>query len=162
MRRAGLGLLLASCPWHADVRATGSDLHLAADSREKFETVNPTLAQGQLNIDRSRAQEITAYLRPNPDVGFDALDGTQLTPYRGVYRPFSGTQMMPSISYLHEREEQRELRLENAQKGTAVAHSQQDDLDAHDDLQPAQRLCADPAGQSRAGSRAGEPTYYDQ
>ncbi len=35
--------------------------------KEKFEAANPTLKAAQLNIDESRAAEITAYLRPNPD-----------------------------------------------------------------------------------------------
>jgi cobalt-zinc-cadmium efflux system outer membrane protein len=95
--------------------------------RDKFETSNPTLLAGQLNIDESRAQEITANLRPNPDLSLSA-DGTQLTPYQGVYRPFAGTQISPGISYLHERRDKRELRLESAKKGTAVAASQQEDL----------------------------------
>ena len=73
--------------------------------KEKFAASNPTLKAAQLNIDESRAEEITAYLRPNPDFGLSA-DGTQLTPYLGVYRPFAGTQISPSISYLHERKAQ--------------------------------------------------------
>ena len=34
--------------------------------RNKFEAANPTLQAGQIGIDESRAQEITANLRPNP------------------------------------------------------------------------------------------------
>jgi len=34
--------------------------------REKFEKNNPTLLAGRIGIDESRAQEITAFLRPNP------------------------------------------------------------------------------------------------
>ena len=96
--------------------------------KNKFEAANPTLRAGQLNIDESKAQEVTAALRPNPDFGL-AADGTQLTPYQGVYRPFAGTQISPSISYLHERANKRELRLESAKKGTTVAASQQEDLE---------------------------------
>ena len=96
--------------------------------RDRFRAANPTLLAGALNIDESRAQEITAYLRPNPDVSL-STDGTQLTPYQGGYRPFAGTQFVPAISYLHEREHKRELRLESAVKGTAVARSQQEDLE---------------------------------
>jgi len=124
--RAGLWLLLASCAGQA-LFAQQVQTYTWQQIRDKFEAVNPTLRAGQLNIDESRAQEITAYLRPNPDFGF-AADGTQLTPYQGVYRPFSGTQISPSLSYLHERESKRELRLENAEKGTAIARSQQADL----------------------------------
>ena len=36
--------------------------------RDKFEATNPTLRAGQIGIAESRAQEITANLRPNPDV----------------------------------------------------------------------------------------------
>jgi outer membrane protein, heavy metal efflux system len=90
--------------------------------KAKFETANPTLKANQLNIDESRAAEITAFLRPNPDFGL-STDGTQLSRYEGVYRPFSGTQFSPSISYLHEREHKRELRRDQARESTAVAES---------------------------------------
>jgi outer membrane protein, heavy metal efflux system len=90
--------------------------------KDKFETANPTLKAAQLNIDESRAAEITAYLRPNPDLTFTA-DGTQLTPYEGIYRPFTGTQFSPAISYLHERQHKRELRRDQAEQTTAVTES---------------------------------------
>jgi len=96
--------------------------------KSKFEAANPTLLAGQLNIDESRTLEITAYLRPNPDFTL-STDGTQLTPYKGVYTPLAGTQYGPAFSYLHEREHKRELRLESAVKGTLVASSQQEDLE---------------------------------
>jgi cobalt-zinc-cadmium efflux system outer membrane protein len=89
---------------------------------EKFQATNPTMKANQLNIDESRAAEITAYLRPNPDLGL-AADGTQLTRHLGVYRPFSGTQISPSISYLHEREHKRELRRDQAKESTAITES---------------------------------------
>ena len=93
---------------------------------QKFEASNPTMKANQLNIDESRAAEITAYLRPNPDLGV-AADGTQLTPHLGVYRPFAGTQISPSISYLHEREHKRELRRDQAKESTAIAESSYND-----------------------------------
>jgi cobalt-zinc-cadmium efflux system outer membrane protein len=89
---------------------------------QKFEAVNPAIKANQLNIDESRAVEITAYLRPNPDFGV-AADGTQLTRHLGIYRPFSGTQISPSISYMHEREHKRELRRDQAKESTAIAES---------------------------------------
>jgi len=94
--------------------------------RDKFEATNPTLRALEIGIDESKAQEITAYLRPNPDVTV-ATDGTQIAPYQGVWRPFAGTQVQTSGSYLHERRHKRELRRESAQKGTAVAISQMAD-----------------------------------
>jgi len=90
--------------------------------KEKFEATNPTLKANQLSIDESRAAEITAFLRPNPDFGF-ATDGTQLTPYGGYYRPLIGTQFTTSVSYLHERQHKRELRRDSAKESTAIAES---------------------------------------
>jgi cobalt-zinc-cadmium efflux system outer membrane protein len=89
---------------------------------DRFEEINPTLRANKLNIDESRELEVTAFLRPNPDFSLSA-DGTQLTPYMGVYRPFSGTQLSPAISYLHEREHKRELRRDQAKESTAIAES---------------------------------------
>ncbi|MBV9744531.1 MAG: TolC family protein, partial [Acidobacteriia bacterium] len=54
--------------------------------RERFEAVNPTLKSAQLSIDESRAAEITAYLRPNPDLTF-TMDGFQPGPTGNVWRP---------------------------------------------------------------------------
>jgi cobalt-zinc-cadmium efflux system outer membrane protein len=90
--------------------------------KEKFEAANPTLKAARINIDESRAAEITAYLRPNPDFGLSA-DGTQLTRYLGVYRPFAGTQISPSVSYLHERQHKRELRRDQAKESTSIAET---------------------------------------
>ena len=96
--------------------------------RERFETSNPTLLAAKLNVDESKAQEITAFLRPNPTFTVSA-DGTQIVPHKGVWQPLAGTFETPSISYLHERQHKRELRLESAQKGTSIATSQQADLE---------------------------------
>ena len=90
--------------------------------KDKFEAANPTLKAAQLNIDESRAAEITAYLRPNPDFSL-STDGTQLTRYEGVWRPFTGTQFGPSVSYLHERQHKRELRRDQAKESTTIAES---------------------------------------
>src|SRR5208283_4924526 len=96
--------------------------------RDKFQTANPTLKAAQINISESRANEITAYLRPNPSLGVSA-DGTQLVPYQGVWQPLAGTDYSPSVSYLHERRHKRELRLEAAKKATDIASSQYKDQD---------------------------------
>jgi cobalt-zinc-cadmium efflux system outer membrane protein len=90
--------------------------------KDKFEAANPSLKAAKMNIDESKAAEITAYLRPNPGFSF-GTDGTQLTPYGGVWRPFAGTQFTTGISYLHERQHKRELRLESAKKSTEAAVS---------------------------------------
>jgi len=97
--------------------------------RQSFDRNNPAIAAGELNIDESKAEEITAYLRPNPQFTV-ASDGTQPIPTGGgnPWQPFVGAYQMGSFSYLHERRHKRELRRESAQKGTAIAVSTQADL----------------------------------
>jgi outer membrane protein, heavy metal efflux system len=98
--------------------------------RDKFQANNPTLRAAQIGIDESRAQEITAYLRPNPDLTgtFDQMNffSTQPPPNGGpnVYSPFAYALPSASISYLHERQHKRELRQLSAQQGTEITISQ--------------------------------------
>lgn len=124
--RCYIGLLLAAgCvaqSAHAAQALTWQEI------QETFRANNPTLLAGKATIDEARADEITAYLRPNPDLTL-STDGTQITPHDGVWRPFSGTLISPALSYLHEREHKRELRLASAQKATAIATSAQADLE---------------------------------
>jgi cobalt-zinc-cadmium efflux system outer membrane protein len=96
--------------------------------RAKFEETNPTLKADALGVDEMKAEEITAFLRPNPQFTMLA-DGTQIVPHDGVWTPFRGTYEEPSFSYLHERDHKRELRLKSAQEGTQIAQSQHEDLD---------------------------------
>ena len=95
--------------------------------KSKFESANPALKADALNVDEMRAEEITAYLRPNPQFTASA-DGTQFAPHDGVWTPFKGTDVVPSLSYLHERAHKRELRLDSAKEGTQIAESQHEDL----------------------------------
>ena len=98
--------------------------------RDRFQTNNPTLRAAQISIDESRAQEITAYLRPNPDLtaGIDQVNpfSTQPPPSGGpsIYSPFAFAFPTASISYLHERRHKRELRRESAQKETEITVAQ--------------------------------------
>jgi outer membrane protein, heavy metal efflux system len=117
--RLWLGLAAGGCAW-------GQQALTWQQVRQKFEATNPTLRAAELNIDEDRAAEITAYLRPNPDFTLSS-DGTQISRYEGVWRPFAGTDISTAFSYLHERAHKRELRLESARKGTAVAVSERDD-----------------------------------
>lgn len=96
--------------------------------RQRFEQNNPTLMADELNIDESKAQEITAFLRPNPQIALSS-DGLQIAPHNGHWLPLTGTQLVPGINYLHERQHKRELRLESAKKGTLIAESSHADLD---------------------------------
>jgi cobalt-zinc-cadmium efflux system outer membrane protein len=111
----------------APAGAFGQQAYTWAQVKDKFETNNPTVRAGQDNIAESKAMEVTAYLRPNPDFTL-STDGTQLTQFHGQYRPFAGTQYGPSFSYLHERENKRELRLDSAKQGTQIASAQQEDM----------------------------------
>jgi cobalt-zinc-cadmium efflux system outer membrane protein len=97
------------------------------ETEEKFRANNPTLLAGKVNVDEARADEITAYLRPNPDMSI-GLD--QLTPFNAnPYRPLAESYLFWSIDYLHERQHKRELRLASAQKSTSIAVSTQADLE---------------------------------
>lgn len=98
--------------------------------RDKFEAANPTLLASKVGVDESKAQEITAYLRPNPNLSatLDQINpfSTQPAPTGSgdSYRPFAFALPSSSISYLHERQHKRELRRDSAQKSTAIAESQ--------------------------------------
>jgi outer membrane protein, heavy metal efflux system len=98
--------------------------------RDRFQANNPTLRAAEISIDESRAQEITAYLRPNPDLtaGVDQINpfSTQPSPNGGpnIYSPFAFAFPTASISYLHERQHKRELRRESQQKETAITNAQ--------------------------------------
>lgn len=105
---------------------TGATLSAQAltweEVKNTFATKNPTLKAAQLNIDEGRASEITAYLRPNPDFSLTA-DGVQISRNNGICTPLSGVVETPGISYLHERQHKRELRLDQAKKSTAISES---------------------------------------
>jgi cobalt-zinc-cadmium efflux system outer membrane protein len=101
--------------------------------KAKFEAANPTLKANELGVDEMKAAEITAFLRPNPQVGLSS-DGLQIAPHttNGLgthWLPLTGTQLVPSINYLHERQHKRELRLQSAKEGTQIAGSQHQDLE---------------------------------
>ena len=96
--------------------------------KDRFEQNNPTLLADKLNIDESKAQEITAHLRPNPELGLlsDQIDPFNSGPSHG---PFSYLLPSATISYLHERDHKRELRLESAQKATGIAVANHADME---------------------------------
>ena len=128
----GLGVLLAGC---LAQHALAQKAFTWQEVRDKFEATNPTLQAGKINISESRAQEITAFLRPNPDftAGIDQINpfSTQPSPSGGGsgYRPFAFAFPLGSVNYLHERRHKRELRLESARRATDIAESSQADLE---------------------------------
>jgi cobalt-zinc-cadmium efflux system outer membrane protein len=118
-----MGVILALAP-----SCTPAQRALSWDQvKARFEASNPALEADADNVDEMRAEEITAYLRPNPQLTV-AADGTQIAPHDGVWTPFKGTYEQPNFSYLHERDHKRELRLESAQEGTRISEAQHEDL----------------------------------
>ncbi len=125
-RRLSMGFLFAGCCAEAIFgQAAAQKTMTWQQAREEFEKSNPTLRAARLGIDEARDEEITAYLRPNPDltVSLDQINPFSKNPI-DKYSPFSEALPYVSSSYLHERQHKRELRLESAQKGTAIAQSQ--------------------------------------
>src|SRR5437870_460344 len=121
-------LAMLPCRALAQTPATAATPLSWEQVRQRFEQNNPTLRAGQIGIDESKAQESTAFLRPNPNFTL-STEGTQIARYKGVWQPFIGTQFATALSYLHERQHKRELRLESQQKATGIAVSGQADLD---------------------------------
>ncbi len=96
--------------------------------RDKFEAANPSLRAGQIGIDESRASETTAFLRPNPNL---SLLADQIDPFPGGPDHGAFAFVLPSatLTYLHERQHKRELRLDSAKESTGIAISSQSDLE---------------------------------
>jgi cobalt-zinc-cadmium efflux system outer membrane protein len=114
------------------VGCLGSDVAAQApltwdEVRARFEANNPTLRAGEIGIDQSRADEVTAHLRPNPDLSLSADQATFSRPSEGAGR-FDAVVGVASVDYLIELAHKRALRLASAQGATAVAISQQADL----------------------------------
>ena len=128
LRRAAASLFLTvfliGC---SQFPASAQTVYTWQELKTKFEETNPTLKAGQIGISESRADEVTAYLRPNPDLTLtiDQVDPFTLHPYR----PFYNALPWGTVSYLHERDHKRELRLLSAQQATAISVSSQADLE---------------------------------
>lgn len=95
--------------------------------KTRFLANNPVLGADAVNVEEMKAEETTAFLRPNPQYTI-STDGTQMAPHNGVWTPTSSTQLQNQITYLHERERKRELRLQSAREGTRIAGSVHEDL----------------------------------
>jgi cobalt-zinc-cadmium efflux system outer membrane protein len=119
-------LLTSACL--AAASASGQAAFSWEQIKARFESANPVLQADSVNVDEMKAEEITAYLRPNPQYTLSS-DGTQLAPHNGAWQPTKGTQVQNVFSYLHERQRKRELRLESAKEGTQIATSFHSDLD---------------------------------
>ena len=109
--------------------------------RERFVSANPTLQAARIGIDESRAQEITANLRPNPQF---TAGSDYLHPLNTKGQQFIDAQPTITFSYLFERMNKRGLRRESAEKGTLVAVSQTGGPREESLLRPAGRLYPGP------------------
>lgn len=97
------------------------------ETESRFRANNPLLLAGKVTIDEARAEEISANLRPNPNL---TLAWDQITPFSTApSRPVAQSYAFWTIDYLHERQHKRELRLESAQEGTSLATAAQADLE---------------------------------
>lgn len=126
MKHAAAFLILIICTGSGAIAQTHAPLTWD-QVRKRFEQNNPELQAGALGISESKAEEITADLRPNPQLN-TTVDGTEIAPNDGHWLPLSGTFVESGISYLHERGHKRELRLESAQESTAITAYTESDL----------------------------------
>jgi cobalt-zinc-cadmium efflux system outer membrane protein len=122
LQAIGAILILTPALLHAQQPLTWQEV------QDRFHAANRSLQAGQIGVDESRASETTAYLRPNPTLN---VLNDQINPFSGgaPHSSFGALLSTASVSYLHERERKRELRLESAQDATKITVSGQADLD---------------------------------
>jgi outer membrane protein, heavy metal efflux system len=95
--------------------------------RQRFRVNNPNLLAAETGIQESRAGEVTAGLRPNPQLSFIADQFRILHP--NPLQPFQNSQITPVVSQLFERRNKRQLRVDSARLSTRIAGSDQADLE---------------------------------
>src|SRR6516162_1716302 len=78
-----LGAMRVSAQTPTQASAPPSQIWTWEQVKENFRLNNTTLMAARLNIDELKAEEVTAHLRPNPELSISA-DGTQIAPSRGV------------------------------------------------------------------------------
>src|SRR5581483_11970853 len=91
-------------------------------TKQEFKLSSPTLRAARIAVQQSRADEITAYLRPNPVVtlSLDQFTPTDTSPYR----PTSNVLPEFAAEYLVERRHKRALRRDSARQETAISQSE--------------------------------------
>lgn len=127
MARLSWRALILSLPLTLLVSLGSAQNPLSWDEvRAQFLKNNPSLAAGATNIEESRADEITANLRPNPSLSLtiDQWDFFSTNPYR----PFAASQSIISYSQEIERRHKRQLRVQSARLATAISGTDQLDL----------------------------------
>jgi cobalt-zinc-cadmium efflux system outer membrane protein len=97
--------------------------------QQRFLTANPTLQAGQLTIEEAKANEVTAGLRPNPQLSFSTDQYQFFSSSSNPFRPLANSQIIPTISQLWERKHKRELRVDSARLSTAGSRADTADLE---------------------------------
>jgi cobalt-zinc-cadmium efflux system outer membrane protein len=94
---------------------------------ERFLANNPNVLASRIFIREAQANEITAGLRPNPQLGvvLDQFHVFNANPLQ----PFNNAQWTPTVTQLFERRHKRELRVDSARLGTTGASSDELDLE---------------------------------
>jgi cobalt-zinc-cadmium efflux system outer membrane protein len=118
-----LGTLIVASGWPS--RAEAQAVLTWQQVRDRYEATNPSLRADQTGIEESKAAEITAYLRPNPVVTavVDQIG------HNDDGKPFEDALPVTAFSFLHERQNKRELRRDSAQMATTIAVTGHLDLD---------------------------------
>ncbi len=94
--------------------------------RERFETNNPTLRAGRLQVDEAKADEVTANLRPNPQLSV-VLD--QFTVFNPSVLSANNAQWTPTVTQLIERQSKRHSRYQSAELAARSSQSDTQDLE---------------------------------
>ena len=124
---AGMGSLLVS---FVTAIASAQTSMTWPEVRDRFRATNPSLQAGEIGVDESKAVEITAFLRPNPQcaITYDQI-GNTVTSDQHPGNIFSASTLGGNCNYLWERDHKRGFRLDSAQGATAIARSAQADLE---------------------------------
>src|SRR6185369_4732859 len=94
--------------------------------RQRFEANNPSLVAGRLTVDEAKANELTANLRPNPELSV-VLD--EFTVFNPSVLSANSAQWTPTVTQLIERQGKRHLRYQSAQLATEATQSEARDLE---------------------------------
>jgi cobalt-zinc-cadmium efflux system outer membrane protein len=95
--------------------------------RELFRANNPSLQAGQTFIQEGRANEVTAGLRPNPQL--DIVEDQFHVFNPNPLSPFQNSQLTHSVTQLLERRNKRPLRVRSAELATAISVTDSQDLE---------------------------------
>src|ERR1700677_4874519 len=95
--RTATSSVLAGCVVACSIPVAAQQSFTWEQLKAKFEAANPVLKADALNVDEMKAEEITAYLRPNPQYTLSE-DGLQLARHNGVWQPLAGVQIQNNFS----------------------------------------------------------------